>query len=292
MKYTEKVYIRLDGRLGNQLFQLALALNISQRFKGQIFLDDYLSTRLGFERFLFKELSVFNYFQYCSKIDSFINRVHHNSILRKFYKLKNIFVEDENGSDQLDLVQPYKSYTGYFQSPRFFPEREIVLKAFSLRHEFICESLLRLLNLAEQKECLAVSVRRGDFLKTKNSHLGVCSNEYYFNAIDFIRHRKPIDCILVFSDDIPFCRKLLDSLDCQHVIYVEGFKPTQSLYLMSRCKHFVIPNSTFSWWGAWLSESKNKMVIYPSPWNDKVTMLPDFLPSDWITLPKYYRTLS
>jgi Glycosyl transferase family 11 len=284
MKYTEKVFIRLDGRLGNQLFQLALALNISQRFKVKVLLDDHLSTRLGFERFLFKELLVFNYFQYSSKLRSFANRVQHNSTLRKFYKLNNLFVEAENGNYQLDLAQPYRSYTGYFQSPSFFPKKEVLLKAFSLRSEFICEPLSRLLHLAEETECLAVSIRRGDFLE--NSHLGVCSKEYYLNAIDLVRNRKAVDCIFVFSDDIPYCRELLASLDCR-VIYVEGFTPAKSLYLMSQCKHFVIANSTFSWWGAWLSEHKNKLVISPYPWNDRDAVLSDFIPPDWIALPKH-----
>jgi hypothetical protein len=284
MKDIKEVYIRLNGRLGNQLFQLALALNISQIFKVKILLDDFLTTHKGFERFLFKELSVFNYFQYCSNLRLFTNRLEHNATLRKLYKLNNLFVEAENGNDRLDLTHLYKSYTGFFQSPSFFPKKDVIVKAFSLRSEFICEPLSRLLHLAKKTECLAVSIRRGDFLA--NSHLGVCSNEYYLNAIDLVRQRREIDCIFVFSDDISYCRKLLTSLDCQ-VIYVEGFTPAKSLYLMSQCKHFAIANSTFSWWGAWLSERQDKLVISPSPWNDNEPVLADFIPSDWIPLPKH-----
>jgi hypothetical protein len=284
MKNSEKVLIRLNGRLGNQLFQLALALNISQRFKVKVLLDDYLSIRQGFERFLFKDLSVFNYFQYCSKLHSFTNRVQHNSTLRKFYKPNNIFIESEKNNYELDFAQPYKSYTGFFQSPRFFPERDVILKAFSLSSEFICEPLSGLLDLMEKTECLAISVRRGDFFE--NSGLGVCSNEYYINAINFVRDRRSIDCIFVFSDDIAYCRELLALLDCQ-VIYVEGFTPAKSLYLMSQCKHFVIANSTFSWWGAWLSEHKDKLIVRPEPWNNQQSVLSDFLLPGWIGLPKH-----
>ncbi|MDB9537688.1 alpha-1,2-fucosyltransferase [Dolichospermum planctonicum CS-1226] len=284
MKYPKKVFIRLDGRLGNQLFQLALALNISQQFNVKVLLDDHLSTHKGFERFLFKELSVFKYFQYCSKLHSFANRIQHNSTLRRFYKADNLFIESETGNYDLDLAKPYKSYTGFFQSPSFFPKRDVILKAFSLRSEFICEALSRLLHLTEETECLAVSIRRGDFLK--NSHLGVCSHEYYLNGIDLVRNRISVNCIFVFSDDIGYCRELLTSLDCQ-VIYVEGFTPAKSLYLMSHCKHFVIANSTFSWWGAWLSEHQDKLVISPKPWNDKDAILSDFIPPDWIALPKH-----
>ncbi|QEI43123.1 O-antigen biosynthesis glycosyltransferase WbnK [Dolichospermum sp. UHCC 0315A] len=284
MKNAEKVFVRLNGRLGNQLFQLALALNISQRFKVKVLLDDHLSTRKGFARFLFKELSVFNYFEYCSKLDSFTNRVQHNSNLRKFYKPNNIFIESEKNNYKLDFAQPYQSYTGFFQSPSFFPEKDLILKAFSLRSEFICEALSKLLYLTEQTECLAVSVRRGDFLQ--HSTLGVCSNEYYINAISFVRDRRSIDCIFVFSDDISYCRELLDYLDCQF-IYVEGFTPAKSLYLMSQCKHFVIANSTFSWWGAWLGEHQDKLVVRPEPWNEQEPVLSDFLPSEWIGLPKH-----
>lgn len=284
MKHAKEVAIRLDGRLGNQLFQLALALNISDKFKVEILLDDWLSNRKGFERFLFKELSVFKYFKYSSKLHSFTNRLQHNFTFRKLYQLNNIFIEAENGNCQLDLAQPYQSYTGFFQSPSFFPAKDVIVKAFSLRSEFICEPLSRLLDLTEKTTCLAVSIRRGDFLE--NSHLGVCSKEYYLNAIDLVRAKREINWILVFSDDIAYCRELLAELDCQ-VIYVEGFTPAKSLYLMSKCQHFAIANSTFSWWGAWLSEHPDKLVIAPDPWNDSEAVLADFIPPDWIGLSKH-----
>lgn len=284
MKNLKKVVVRLDGRLGNQLFQLALALNIAHKFNVEILLDDCLSNRKGFERFLFKELAVFNYFNYISQLGSFTNRLQHNFTLRKFYKLDRLFIEAENGKYQLDLARPYRSYTGFFQSPSLFPAKDVVVKAFSLRSEFNCAPLSQLLAFTKAKECLAVSIRRGDFLE--NSHLGVCSREYYLNAIDLIRQQRDISWILVFSDDIAYCRELLAQLNCQ-VIYVEGFTPAKSLYLMSQCQHFVIANSTFSWWGAWLSEHPDKLVIAPDPWNDSEAVLADFLPPDWIALPKH-----
>ena len=284
MKDLKKVVIRLNGRLGNQLFQLALALNIAQKFKVEILLDDHLSNRQGFERFLFKELAVFNYFNYISQLGSFNNRLQHNLTLRKFYKLDRLFIEAEHGNCQLDLARPYRAYTGFFQSPSLFPAKAIVVKAFSLKSEFSCALLSQLLALTKEKECLAVSIRRGDFLE--HSNLGVCSREYYLNAIELVREQRDVNCILVFSDDIAYCRELLAELDCQ-VIYVEGFAPAKSLYLMSQCQHFAIANSTFSWWGAWLSEHPDKLVIAPDPWNDSVAVLPDFLPPDWIALPKH-----
>ncbi|MBW4538720.1 MAG: alpha-1,2-fucosyltransferase [Myxacorys chilensis ATA2-1-KO14] len=284
MNRPKTVFMRLDGRLGNQLFQLAVALNISQKFQVEVLLDEHLPKRLGFESFLFKELSVFNYFRYCSKTDLLINRIRNNSTFRKLFKEESIFVENENSHRKLDFSQPYKSYTGYFQSPSLFPDKEVLVKAFSLRSEFICESLSKLLDLAKGTESLAVSIRRGDFLQAP--HLGACPSNYYFDAIDFVKNRRKIDYIFVFSDDIGHCRELLAHLDCK-VVYVEGFAPPQSLYLMSLCKHFVIANSTFSWWGAWLSQSSNKLVVSPSPWNDKEDILPDFIPPDWVSLSKY-----
>jgi hypothetical protein len=285
-KHPTATFVRLQGRLGNQLFQLAIALNISQKFEVQVLLEDYVATSKGFERFLFKELSVFDDFQYCSKLRSFAIRALHHPTLRKFYRPDNIFIEGENGNCELALARLYKSYTGFFQSPKFFPERARILKAFSLKNEFICEPLAKLLHLTEAAECLAVSVRRGDFIGL--SHLGVCSNNYYLDAIALIQARRTVDCIFVFSDDISYCRELLAPLNCQ-VIYVEEFTPAKSLYLMSRCNHFVIANSTFSWWGAWLSDYQDKLVICPSPWNDGDAVSSDFIPLDWIKLPKHPR---
>ncbi len=284
MKRSTITFMRLQGRLGNQLFQLALALNISQELGVQVLLEDYVATSKGFERFLFKELAVFDYFQYCSQLDSLMVRVLHHPTIKKFYRPDNLFVEGESGDYEMVLARPYKFYTGFFQSPKLFADRDIILKAFSLKDEFICEPLSKLLHLAEETECLAVSVRRGDFLGL--SHLGACSDGYYLNAIALIQGKQSVERIFVFSDDIDYCRDLLAPLNCQ-VVYVEGFTPAKSLQLMSRCNHFVIANSTFSWWGAWLSEYKDKLVIVPDPWNDRAEISPDFLPTDWITLPKY-----
>jgi Glycosyl transferase family 11 len=285
MNHTKKVYMRLQGRLGNQLFQLALALSISQKFKVEVLLDDQIATyQGGFERFLFEELQVFNYFKYCSSLRLFTNRVHHNSNFRRFFKSNDIFIESEADNCESALAQLYKSYTGFFQSPSLFPEKDILSKAFSLRNEFICKPLSKLLYLAEETESLAISVRRGDFVGL--SHLGVCSEQYYLNAVNFVRGKRTVDCIFVFSDDIPYCRQLLGLVDCE-IIYVEGFTPAKSLSLMSQCKHFVIANSTFSWWGAWLSAYQEKVVVSPHPWNDKDPVLSDFLPPDWARLPKH-----
>ncbi len=283
MNDIKKAYIRLNGRLGNQLFQLALALRVSQNFKVEILLDDYLAKRQGFERFLFKDLCVFDYFQYCSGLQSFANRLQHNSGFRKLYKSDNLFLESECDEAKLVFSQIYKSYTGFFQSPSLFPGKDILLKAFAVSDDCMCEPLLELLQMTEQAECLAVSVRRGDFLS--HSALGVCSEEYYIDAINFARKKRKIHCVFVFSDDIPYCRKLFSYLDCQ-VIYVEGYTPAKSLYLMSKCQHFVIANSTFSWWGAWLSEYEEKIVIRPDPWNNLDPIAPDFLPPDWAKVPK------
>ncbi len=284
MQISEKVIVRLDGQLGNQLFQLALALNICQKFNVDILLDDYLPKRKNFRDFLFEELSVSSYFQYCSPLQMLFNRIRHNYTLRKIFRTPDLFIESERGSSELVFSKRYQSYNGFFQSPSLFPDKSILVDAFAVKSEFICDSLEKMLKIASETQCLAVSVRRGDFLQS--SHLGVCSEAYYINAIAHIRTQKQIDCIFVFSDDISYCRDLFSDLDCR-VIYVEGFTPAKSLYLMSQCKHFAIANSTFSWWGAWLSTFQDKLVVCPFPWNDNEPVLSDFIPPDWISLPKH-----
>jgi hypothetical protein len=284
-RHSTAAFMRLQGRLGNQLFQLALALNISQKYGVQVLLEDYVATSKGFERFLFKELAVFDYFQYCSQLDALMVRALHHPMTRKFYCPDNLFIEGESGDGEMVLAQPYKFYTGFFQSPELFPDKNILLKAFSLKDEFICEPLSKLLHLTGETECLAVSVRRGDFVGLP--HLGVCSDAYYLEAITLIQARRPVDHIFIFSDDINYCREMFASLKCQ-VVFVEGFTPAKALYLMSRCHHLVIANSTFSWWGAWLSDYQDKLVICPSPWNDSTAVASDFIPSDWIRLSKQH----
>lgn len=128
-----------------------------------------------------------------------------------------------------------------------------------------CRSCLEQIRLGQS---VAVHVRRGDYLDPKHGGIyeGICTREYYEEAMGRIRERWPDARFFLFSNDPDWTRR---NLGGEGRILVEGGSEETGyldLYLMSQCRHAVIANSSFSWWGAWLIENPQKMVIAPSRW--------------------------
>ena len=143
-------------------------------------------------------------------------------------------------------------------------------------------------------ESVCVNVRRGDYVSSPSSieFLGFVGTEYYSESIKIIYARVTNPTVFVFSDEIEWC---IDNLrfDCPTTFVgheYAGEKFRDYLYLMSLCKHFIIPNSTFGWWGAWLSNSKG-IVVAPKKWfnatkwfNGTDLDTSDLIPAGWIRL--------
>ena len=119
-------------------------------------------------------------------------------------------------------------------------------------------------------ESVALHVRRGDYLKDQKTiaRHGVCSQSYYQSAIDLVLAEKPMAEFFVFSDDPKWVKAHLKlPPQCTYVSAV-NIAAEEDLVLISGCKHQIIANSTFSWWGAWLNNSCDKIVVCPTPWFD------------------------
>lgn len=122
-----------------------------------------------------------------------------------------------------------------------------------------------------RENSVSVHIRRGDYLLRKHSKIhGLCSLEYYLQAIQFIKSKSKDPVFYFFSDDIPWARENFCNPSYKFVDCNSGSNSCLDLYLMSQCKHNIIANSTFSWWGAWLNRNKEKIVVAPSVWfNDQ-----------------------
>lgn len=174
---------------------------------------------------------------------------------------------------------------GYWQCEKYFPDmREELSTVFSLKHppsgrneEFA--------NLINASNAVCLHVRRGDYAsspKYSGVH-GTMAEAYYRGARAYMHVRISDMRLFVFSDDIPWARENL-GLPAD-TIYIEGNNetPHEDLRLMSLCKHFIIANSTFSWWGAWLSRNENPIVIAPALWfRDPRFDSADIVPERWI----------
>jgi hypothetical protein len=125
------------------------------------------------------------------------------------------------------------------------------------------------------KEYISIHVRRGDYLHQQYHH-PICSAEYYSQAIDLINENIPI---VIFSDDINWCKENIKA-----DFYIENNKNYEDLYLMTKAKHNIIANSSFSWWGAWLNKNPDKIVVAPGIWFGEGYLhldLSDLIPEEW-----------
>jgi hypothetical protein len=136
-------------------------------------------------------------------------------------------------------------------------------------------------------ESVSLHIRRGDFVsnrKTNEIH-GVLPLEYYYEAIRLITNQVRNPEFFIFSDDIPWVREnLLVPKKVNFVEHPTSNRDYEDLILMSNCKHHIIANSSFSWWGAWLSQNPVKRVIAPREWYRIVIDTRDLLPEEWIKL--------
>jgi len=132
------------------------------------------------------------------------------------------------------------------------------------------------------------NLRRGDYVKIESvsNILGAQPLEYYREAAALVASKSEKPEFFIFSDDIEWVKENLHlSFPTTYVSAVPGIKAYEELYLMSLCTHSIISNSTFSWWGAWLNQHKEKIVIAPKKWfNDSTWGGTDIVPDSWIKL--------
>ena len=168
--------------------------------------------------------------------------------------------------------------TGYFQSPKYFNHiKESIVKLFSPPEETNSYIAAKYGNL---DNFVSLHIRRGDYTKLSEHHHNL-DIKYYLNAIDYFQGHN----FMIFSDDIEWCKEHFNfSPDS---IFVEGEEDFVDLHIMSKCKHNVIANSTFSWWAAYLNTNPDKTVIYPDKWfgpKNSQFSTRDLFPNDWVCL--------
>tara|TARA_R110000851_G_scaffold56338_3_gene131764 strand:- start:487 stop:2181 length:1695 start_codon:yes stop_codon:yes gene_type:complete len=160
---------------------------------------------------------------------------------------------------------PYKTltindntnYNGYFQSEKYFPDREFILSLFE-PSDFVNEQLIKYDYLFNSTTC-SIHVRRGDYLTFSSIHKSR-DIQYYKKAMDTVGD---VNKYLIFSDDIQWCKT--EFLGDQF-IFIENEKDYVELFLQSKCDHNIISSSTFSWWGAYLNNKPNRISVGPAQW--------------------------
>ena len=200
---------------------------------------------------------------------------------RKYYiKEKQIFHFDPevfkiSGNVYLD---------GYWQNEKYFKDiEEIIRKEFTLKNPFN-KIISGIAEKISETNSVSLHIRRGDYVKDKitNQLHGVCSLDYYLNAINRILEKVSKPSFFIFSDDIEWAKNNLKLNYSTFFISDNLIKDSEELVLMSKCKHNIIANSSFSWWGAWLNQNPQKIVIAPKQWfKDSSIKTDDLIPDSW-----------
>ena len=283
------VVIRFAGGLGNQLFVYAFALCMKERGKKIIGDLSYYNDK---KRMPFRLLDVFpNFNLNCVDTDvsslvkdKFINLEPLNCYL---YIEPNIASVKTKKGDTSLLNITSGIIHGTFQT-RIFPE--IVEKKLRDKLVFrnnIEKKLEQMKEYFSNNNIIGVHVRRGDYLEGCFDRLfgGLCDNRYYTSAIDYLKKIDNTLKICFFSDDIEWVK---ENYNYEGAIYInskmfDNYEEWYDLYLMSLCRHNIIANSTFSWWGAWLNQSENKIVIAPKRWANGCDVI-DIYPEEWVKM--------
>ncbi len=283
--------------MGNQMFQYALGLALAIKNNTTLGLDTYdLLDRTPRKGFTFREydLDLFNVtanmvpqtqlpWQYRSWGTGRLG-VYLNKLRRALFGGKGR--EHGFAFDAEILSLGSDTYLdGYWQSYKYF---EFI--SDTIRNDFTLKRppeahIQRLQTEIQSQQSVCLHVRRGDYVG--NAYHEVVFKDYYYQALDVLEAKTGIDHIYVFSDDIEWCKANLAFLHPATFVddIYAGERASGHFALMQSCTHFIIPNSSFSWWAAWLGESKEKIVIAPKKWfGDSSIDISNRIPPEWITL--------
>ena len=253
---------RLRGRTGNMMFELAHGYAKALKYNRQFIAPLENGAEL-FQQNLFR------------KVDFYNTELFENTIIHAPFHYTSL--------------EPYVDtptvFSGYYQSEKYFEGfAEAVKSLYFPPPEFIEKAIAEYPFLGTSTVA-AISVRRGDYL-TQSSYHPVVDLTYINEAY---KQLPPHDVLLVMSDDIEWCK---ENINLPNVVFSDNTKfwNHEGIWLLSLCDHFIISNSTFSWWGAWLSRASNKIVIAPETWfgPDIIENTDDLYCPGWIKIPTVY----
>ena len=262
---NDEVFIDIQGGLGNNMFQYATGYAYAKRHGKTLKIE----TRI-------KHLS--NTFDIPISI-TFNQR----KTLRKI-----AFIEShQNSLFENEMLNPkYQYLIGFFQNENYFKEyRSDILKEFQFKKPLEGENKKLALEI-QKKNSIAVHIRRGDYLREAKND--ILSNHYYLLAMDYMASKINNPHFYIFSDDITWVEKNLKvKYNHSFVKNNQGTTTSNDMHLMSLCKHQIIANSTFSWWGAWLNQNPDKIIIAPNIWltnRNAYKITKNIIPDDWIRI--------
>ena len=293
-----KVIVRIRGGLGNQLFAYAAARRLAWANKAELIIDHVSGFQFDH---VYQQRYQLGHFNVKVPLASASERLEPFARVRRYLKRwinnripfdqRNYVQQVGNSFDPRVLkIKPHHSLyiEGYWQSERYFKDIENVI-----REDLIIKPPTDILNakfLKHIQSCTAVAVHVRFFDEPDAVSTNNVTTNYYTKAVTTMQALSPEAHYFLFSDDVLAARSLIRLPDDRITLvsHNEGDENAYAdLWLMTQCKHFIIANSTFSWWGAWLSQHENKIVMAPGftlQGNQTAWGFEGLLPDDWVKI--------
>jgi hypothetical protein len=291
------IVVRLQGGLGNQMFQYAAGARLARHHNTTLHLD------LGWFGRQPKAVTPRRYELGCFQIDALdgtdliraagLGYTSHRlgaviSRVRGKFSRRFHVIREASFAFQPDVLQaPDNSYLiGYWQAEQYFADIADEIRSTFLLDTTPDAANAKTLKEIARSEAVSVHVRRGDYASAQvNLTHGFPSLEYYARATQYVARRTAQPQFFVFSDEPSWCRDFL-TIGHPKTLVTNNTSETghEDMRLMSACKHHIIANSSFSWWGAWLNRDPTKIVVAPSQWFCDSARARDVYAKGWIKL--------
>jgi hypothetical protein len=286
-----EVAVQLLGGLGNQMFQAAAGIALARRHGARLIFD--------ISRFRAKGLRGFALEPFGLDAEIRTGRPGLASRARAVFGLRprhqpdwwrgRFYQEPGFAHDPaFEALHPPVMIAGYFQSPRYFSSiGDEIAELFSTEKLAGADAQAQAASLAGE-DSVALHIRRGDYSDDRKAAAvhGVLPADYYREAIRFVRERVPRARFFIASDDAKTARDLAALVHGAQVL--SGQTAGDDLFLMSRCRHHIIANSSYSWWSAWLDRRPGGLRIAPRAWFTPEALqsrpIDELIPPDWVRL--------
>lgn len=297
------IITRLSGGLGNQMFQYAIGRALSLRNNTELVLDisSFTNIKNG-EPVRTYKLDKFNISgRIATKNDygqlGFVDIKNENlvaKIQRKIFRLleslkpiskRRFIIEKGFEFDQNVFNAPDNCLlSGVWQNEKYFKDAENIIKNDLTLNIQTTDYFKEWSKKIENCNSISINIRRTDYVNNPKFYQ-LFSSDYYDKTINYIKNNVSDPIFFVTSDDTGWVKNNIKIP--YHVFYMSDKKTSdyEEIILMSKCRHNIIANSSFGWWGAWLNTNKSKIVIAPKKWfGTEYADTKDLIPKDWVTI--------
>ncbi|MBL4783981.1 MAG: alpha-1,2-fucosyltransferase [Cohaesibacteraceae bacterium] len=286
-----KIVLRLCGGLGNQMFQYSLGRHLSLRHKLPLLLDTHLLETDNLRSYALGNYKLNAQLATTKELKAILpwpTRLPSKLAWLPRWPGSMAYIRETKFDFDPSIFQRSGSMCleGYWQSEKYFLEIEKQIRLDFELTQPISSNRQTVLEEIINTNSISVHVRRGDYVTNPvtNAFHGTCSPEWYANSMNRMGALTTIPTYFIFSDDPEWAEKELPKdRNIRYVVPQNDHRDYEDMHLMSKCKHNIIANSSFSWWGAWLNTNSKKRVFAPTRWfTNNSNNTRDLLPEDWI----------